>query len=373
MTRLIRLRSARCALPFVVGLSLAVNAQAALWNRLETAPGSGEYQAYYDDELDLTWLADANFAKTTGFSDDYSADGSMPWSVANAWAAGLTVEGIGGWRLPQLGPINGFSFNYSYKVDGSSDNGFNISAWRSQYAGSTTNEMAYLFFNTLGNTGFRNLVGGVLRSFEVVNSAPFVNVDVEYYWAETESGLNPDKAGAFGLHGEQGWGSKDFYFRAWPVYDGDIAVAAGMDDDGDGVANDIDNCPNTPNGPLNPDPEGGADQQDDDGDNVGNACDLVVPAQPVPSSVAGNAYSHLLTALRGQAPYSWTLTGGALPANLTLGSGGLISGDTISGGFTANFTVQVTDSTGDTASRQLSMKVKIPNCYACHTATLNQH
>ncbi len=40
-------------------------------------------------------------------------------------------------------------------------------------------------------------------------------------------------------------------------------AAAGPDDDGDGVANTQDNCPNAPN----------KDQQDVDGNGVGDACD----------------------------------------------------------------------------------------------------
>ena len=48
--------SASCVLVF--SLCLTTAAQAALIGRLETAPGSGIYQAYYDDQLDITWLAD---------------------------------------------------------------------------------------------------------------------------------------------------------------------------------------------------------------------------------------------------------------------------------------------------------------------------
>jgi hypothetical protein len=350
-----------------IGLGLADNTMAALLGRLEATPGSGDYQAYYDDELNITWLADANFARTTGYSDEYSADGSMPWSVANAWAASLNIQGISGWRLPEAGAINGFALTYSYAVDGTTDSGFNISAWRSRYAGSTANEMAHLFFNTLGNTGFRNLRGAVVPGWEVPAIAPFTNVDADYYWTGTESGVDPGSAAAFSFHGEQSWGNKDFYFRAWPVYAGDVAL--GPDTDGDGILDAQDNCPNAPNGPLISDTEGGADQQDDDGDGIGNACDLLIPPQLLPAGYVGNAYNHALTILRGQPPYTCTLDSGSLPANLTLGSDCVISGDVVAGGVTATFTARVLDDTGDSATRVLTLRSKIPNCMTCHTAS----
>jgi hypothetical protein len=141
--------------------------------RLKTTPGNGDYQAYCDDELNVAWLAYANFAKTTGYSDPYSADGSMPWTVANAGAASLTLQGVNGWRLPKVDPVNGLALNYSHAVNGTTDNGFNISAWRSPNAGITANEIAHLFYNTLSNKGFKNLVGVVLPDWPDFNSGPF--------------------------------------------------------------------------------------------------------------------------------------------------------------------------------------------------------
>ncbi len=293
----------------------------------------------------------------------------MPWAVANAWATSLTIQGISGWRIPDVGPVNGVAFNNNYAANGTTDNGFNVSALRSSYAGSTANELAHLFYNTLGNKGFRNLVGAVLSDWSVFNSGPFVNVDSDYYWTGRASGVDPDHAGAFSFGGEQSWGSKDFYFRAWPVYPGDVDV--GDDADGDGIGDNIDNCPLEPNGPLNPDPSGDADQQDDDSDGIGNACDLYIPQQSVPAARVGDSYSYSLAFLRGTPPVTWSITGGFLPANLTLGPDGVISGNAISGGFTSTFTVQVMDSTGDTATRQLKIRAKIPNCYVCHAEIAN--
>jgi hypothetical protein len=81
---------------------LAVSANGALTGRLETFRGSGIYQAYYDNQLDITWAADANLAMTSEHDDN----GRMNWTNANAWAAGLEINGVGGWRLPNM-DING--------------------------------------------------------------------------------------------------------------------------------------------------------------------------------------------------------------------------------------------------------------------------
>jgi hypothetical protein len=77
------------------------------------------------------------------------------------------------------------------------------------------------------------------------------------------------------------------------------------DTDNDGVLDVLDNCPNAPNGPLLPDPEGGADQADTDGDGVGDACDLLITTTSLPSGRAGKVYSEQLTAVRGTPPYTW--------------------------------------------------------------------
>lgn len=75
--------------------------------------------AYYDPFLNLTWLADANRAQTSGFD----ADGYMDFSAANARAAGLTLFGAGGWRLPTVTPVNGSILNTDFSNNGSTDYG----------------------------------------------------------------------------------------------------------------------------------------------------------------------------------------------------------------------------------------------------------
>ena len=61
---------------------LAPASHAALYTRLGGL-------AVYDTDRNITWLANANYALTSG----YDADGTMTWAAANTWAAGLNVVG----------------------------------------------------------------------------------------------------------------------------------------------------------------------------------------------------------------------------------------------------------------------------------------
>ncbi len=74
---------------------LSINANATL-----TGLGGG---MVYDDYLDITWLADANYAKTSG----YDSDGAMSWQASIDWASDLTYAGYDNWRLPTAYNQNG--------------------------------------------------------------------------------------------------------------------------------------------------------------------------------------------------------------------------------------------------------------------------
>jgi hypothetical protein len=76
----------------------------------------------------------------------------------------------------------------------------------------------------------------------------------------------------------------------------------------------------------------------------------------LPGGTIGTAYSHQLQAVGGNAPYTWALTAGSLPAGLTLSSSGVMQGNPeTTGAF--SFTAQVTDSSSNKASKQFSLTV----------------
>jgi hypothetical protein len=90
-----------CACTFIL---IATASQATLVGVLPATPGGTDYQAYYDTDADLTWLADAN----AGLGSEYDAfiiccgspTGRMTYENANVWVESLNINGVTGWRLP---------------------------------------------------------------------------------------------------------------------------------------------------------------------------------------------------------------------------------------------------------------------------------
>ena len=103
-------RSSRVVLLLAV-FGFLSHAEAALIDR-----GGG---LIYDSVLNVTWLKDANYAKTSGYGD---GSGQMTWNQAKTWAANIeyfdTVRNVTltEWRLPQILPINGSSYNHNYPI-----------------------------------------------------------------------------------------------------------------------------------------------------------------------------------------------------------------------------------------------------------------
>jgi len=74
----------------------------------------------------------------------------------------------------------------------------------------------------------------------------------------------------------------------------------------------------------------------------------------------GVAFSYQIPVRGGVPPYSWSMTGGALPAGLTFSSSGMITG-TPTAEATASIQVQVTDATGNTAQKTIAVNVAPPS------------
>ena len=155
--------------------------------------------AYYDDVADLTWLADANYAKTSG----YSIDGSMSWVDANSWAASLSVGGNDNWRLADT-----LLFDASCNTQTSGPYG-SYGDW------CTGSEMGSLFYTALGN------VTGRATTY-LDNKGPFNNIKYDSYWTATQ------KSSSNTLAFNMGNGSTEFHNMAshayaWAVQSGDVA------------------------------------------------------------------------------------------------------------------------------------------------------
>jgi hypothetical protein len=177
-----RLTGALCAGLLLHGLVTTANA--ALLGRLPATPGGTDYQAYYDEQLNITWAADPNIKATMN-----------NWSTANAWAAGLTIGGVSGWRLPSA-DVNGDTTVVNCSPGG--------------VAGCADNEMGFLFWE-------EGITAGA--------PSPFSNVQAFVYWSGTEWALDNSDAWYFTFNnGSQTAGSKSLTgLFAWAVRSGDVA------------------------------------------------------------------------------------------------------------------------------------------------------
>jgi len=162
----------------------------------------------YDDVLKITWLADWNYAATSGYATtnaggsgatQINSNGRMGWDAAKTWANTLVVDGYSGWRLPTslnqdgTGPCGGYNCNSS--------------------------EMGYMFYENWGG------VAGALYSprMDTANFALFTNVQLRSdYWSGTDF---YDYASYFNTAGEQTSLKKRAAFFAVAVLDGDVAAS----------------------------------------------------------------------------------------------------------------------------------------------------
>ncbi len=139
-------RAALCAFTLAAAL-LTPSAHAALQDR--DLDGDTLVDAFYDTDLDITWLRDAN------------VNGAQDWDTQVAWAANFSFGGYDDWRLPT--------------TDTSCSNG-----------DCTSSEMGHLYYVELGNA----------LSASPINTGGFQNVQGRY-WSGTPSPSNSNDAYLF--------------------------------------------------------------------------------------------------------------------------------------------------------------------------------
>ena len=166
----------------------ASSAHAGLVNR-----GGG---MIYDSTLNITWLADWNYAKTSG----HHVDGAMDWSSANDWANNLVFGGFDDWRLPS-----------AQNTDGSGVCGpaFDCS----------DSEMGHMFYNNWGATRGQDFFNGA----NAANLALFSNVQAGPYWTGTDYG--PDPGSAWFFYTASTGGFQTYVSKRPPLFA--VAVRAG--------------------------------------------------------------------------------------------------------------------------------------------------
>jgi hypothetical protein len=165
----------------VAALALGGAAHAALFDR-----GGG---LIYNDVLDITWMADWNYAKTSGFD----ADGLMYWDTAAAWVDNLSYGGYIDWRLPSAVDLEGSTPCFG--------------------ATCTGGELAHLYYNELGVTPGASILTG-----DPAKLSLFTNISPPAYW----TGTDYDGYAVFwNLSGGQGY----FYKGPFRFFDGLNVVA----------------------------------------------------------------------------------------------------------------------------------------------------
>ena len=167
----------------------------------------------YDTTRNITWLADMNYAGTSGHTGTgVNADGRMTWAAATDWANNLVYGGYSDWRLPTLNPTDttctgGFGVGIGYNCTGG--------------------ELSGLFVTDLGNKAGESVLNQVGDTADqIANLALFSNVQSNVYWSGTEYAPNPLSAWNFQtMDGFQLIDGKFTALYAVAVRPGDVAAS----------------------------------------------------------------------------------------------------------------------------------------------------
>jgi hypothetical protein len=185
----------------------------------------------YDTVLDITWLRDANWAKTSGYAPE---NGAMTWDQANTWANTLKAGYFGrysGWRLPTI--VDTGLPGCDYSTAGNTDCGYNVqfkSGDPTNYqAGQTVySEMAHLWYVTLGNKGYcppLTFCTTEQPGWGLSNTGSFQNLQADVNWSGTEYAADPGSAwGFYTSAGPQYYYLQHNAFYAMAVRPGDVAA-----------------------------------------------------------------------------------------------------------------------------------------------------
>lgn len=204
------------------GLLFSLNAEAALYDR-----GSG---LIYDDQTNLTWLQDVNYAKTSGFD----GDGLMNWDTAQTWVSNLVYHDslrnidLAGWRLPNTIDTGTAGCNFGNE---GTDCGFNVD--------NSSSELAYMLQVNLQNLSgidgngnprpnFPSSINVYFPDAEQANSVNsyFINlVDAYGFWSVPYGPNSQYEAWSITPYGVLQGTSDKFYHElsVWAVRDGDVA------------------------------------------------------------------------------------------------------------------------------------------------------
>jgi hypothetical protein len=229
-----------------IAATVPMSSFAALHGRLPATEGGTDYQAYYDDVQNVTWVANGRLAASNTFGlptgewlgphpDDsagpeysngriYASTGAMEYAAALHWLDAMNASaylGFSGWRMPR-----------TRQPDPSCSDQF-------QLREVLTRELLDLSYG-YDCTGSEM---GHLANFQGIRAhapGPFTNVVSSSYWTgEFDANVY---AIAWSMQmgtGAQLFGGKADRFYAWPVIDGDVGAPGPPDIDQDGIPDDL--------------------------------------------------------------------------------------------------------------------------------------
>lgn len=170
-------------------------------------------QMVYDRDRNITWLADANLAKTKTFGvKGINPNGSMSWTKAQTWIAHMNNANYLGhhdWRLPRT-------------PQGDEDRDCSIHTVRLQQGSGyhcKASELGELFYRELGG-----VAGSTLERTHVREAELFRNFQPYLYWSEADA--RQSKVGAWTFSFGNGFQGTNFFSNAIyviPVFDGEDA------------------------------------------------------------------------------------------------------------------------------------------------------
>jgi hypothetical protein len=174
---------ALCAGLFSLGLISPANA--TLFGVLPATPMGTDWLAYYDNQLNITWSANAD------------GNSARPWLTQEAWAAGITIGSVSGWRLPSA-DVNGDNGVIDCFTGGAPGSG--------GASGCEDNEMGFLYWE---------------EGISAATPGPFSNVQFGTSWSSTDFVSDTNQAWLFGFgNGLQDPFGKSGSALAWAVHDG---------------------------------------------------------------------------------------------------------------------------------------------------------
>jgi hypothetical protein len=173
----------------------------------------GVVDAWYDTVLDISWMADANYAGTNGVNLNRRGAGILYTDTWNTYLAGLDFHGTTGWRLTTGGQEDHPSCGRS--------GGYVASGIGCSFA--TTpgdSELAHLYYVTLGNS-----TGSLTNTGNFLNIVTSGSIRMgSNYGGQYKNPAHGDLPMSFNF----GVGHKNIYreddgYYGWAVRDGDVA------------------------------------------------------------------------------------------------------------------------------------------------------